>query len=163
VINTVVWGHGAPAQNTRSKSGCEGQDFCWSRSWDGRILVGTELRIPKCEHHNEGNDIRDPSDTLIPVDQKLQLVFVTRDNFGKLSPVKKSITKKGYLLEGQHAQGVRRNLVRTTREMTLMITMPKVSSKCELTLARVCPPMMQFRIKKPCIENTLRAEGIIDP
>lgn len=40
-----------------------------------------------------------------------------------------------------------------------MITMPSVSSRCDDTLASVCPPMIQFRIKKPCIENTFSAAG----
>lgn len=49
------------------------------------------------------------------------------------------------------------------RDSTPMITIPSVSSRWEDALASVWPPMMQFRIKKPCIENTVKAPGIMDP
>lgn len=78
--------------------------------------------------------------------------------------MKEPITKEGHL---QSAQRTRRNecegILRTTREITLMITIPSVSSRSELTLANVCPPMMQFRIKNPCIEKTFRTLGMMDP
>lgn len=54
-------------------------------------------------------------------------------------------------------------MLRTAREITLIITIPRVSFRCGLTLANVCPPMMQFKIRNPCIEKTLRTLGMIDP
>ena len=53
--------------------------------------------------------------------------------------------------------------LRTAREITLMITIPSVSFRCGLTLANVCPPMMQFRTRNPCIEKTFKALGMMDP
>lgn len=47
--------------------------------------------------------------------------------------------------------------------MTPMITMPRVSLRWSETLASVCPPMMQLRIKNPCMEKTVKALGIIEP
>jgi hypothetical protein len=44
-----------------------------------------------------------------------------------------------------------------------MITIPTVSFKCPETLASAWPPIMQFRIRNPCIENTFSVLGIIDP
>ena len=54
--------------------------------------------------------------------------------------------------------------IHTTREMIPIITMPNVSSRWPLeTLASVCPPTMQLRIKNPCILKTVNALGIIEP
>lgn len=47
--------------------------------------------------------------------------------------------------------------------MMPIMTIPRVSSRWLDTLERVCPPIMQFRMRKPCIENTFRALGIIEP
>jgi hypothetical protein len=44
-----------------------------------------------------------------------------------------------------------------------MMTIPRVSYRRGDTLARVCPPMMQLRIKKPCKENTLKTLGMMAP
>ena len=78
-------------------------------------------------------------------------------------PMKKPITTEGHLRDAQCTGRIDAAIVRTTREMTLMITMPSVSFRCELTLANVCPPMMQFRIRNPCIEITFKTLGMIDP
>lgn len=51
--------------------------------------------------------------------------------------------------------------MRTARDISPMMTMPRASLKWSETLARVCPPIIEFRIRKPCIENTFNAAGSI--
>ena len=52
----------------------------------------------------------------------------------------------------------------TTKEITPIMTIPNVSSKWPLdTLASVCPPTIQLRIKNPCMEKTVNGLGMIDP
>jgi hypothetical protein len=51
----------------------------------------------------------------------------------------------------------------TTNDRTLIITIPAVAFKWLETLASVWPPMIQFRIRNPCIEITLRMLGMTDP
>jgi hypothetical protein len=40
-----------------------------------------------------------------------------------------------------------------------MMTMPRVSLSLLETVAMACPPMMQFRIRKLCDENTFKILG----
>jgi hypothetical protein len=56
-------------------------------------------------------------------------------------------------------QGIKR----TRREMTPMITIPRVAFNLSDTAARVCPPTMQLRMRNPCIEKTFRMLGMTDP
>lgn len=87
-----------------------------------------------------------------------------RDTTLKFSPMKEPITKESHLQSAQRTgQSECDRILRTAREITLMITIPSVSSRCELTLANVCPPMMQFRTRNPCIEKTFRTLGMMDP
>jgi len=44
-----------------------------------------------------------------------------------------------------------------------MITIPRVSSNLVDVAARVWPPIMQLRMRNPCIEKTLRILGITPP
>ncbi len=50
----------------------------------------------------------------------------------------------------------------TTSEIIPMMTIPRVSLRRSETLARVWPPKMQLRIRKPCMEKTVKALGMIE-
>ena len=52
----------------------------------------------------------------------------------------------------------------TAREIKPIITIPRVSSRWPPeTLARVWPPIIQFKIRKPCMEKTVSALGMMAP
>ena len=47
----------------------------------------------------------------------------------------------------------------TTNEIKPIMTIPRVSLSLSETAARACPPMMLFKIRKHCKENTFKILG----
>jgi hypothetical protein len=64
---------------------------------------------------------------------------------------------KGDSSQEEHKEGRLTNM-----DITLIITIPNVAlSLSGDTEAKVCPPTIQFKIKKPCIEKTFKRLGIM--
>jgi hypothetical protein len=164
MIHAVIRRHCTTAdvasRNERSKR----EDRRRGRNWIRWKARGMQVFTAHAKHYDECNDIRYPCQTFKPVQGQGSVVGGNIDDNTRhyqcnvLYP--KKVTWSDISTNGAWNRQI---ALLTTNDTTLMITIPAVSFKRSETLASIWPPVIQFRIRNPCIENTFSILGMTDP